>query len=189
MLTPEYKGYEGLFEYDEDTQSFFGNAIAIKDRSAITFNGGSAKEIIKNFQNAVDKHLESLNELENKIGATQLDAEVVTNSIENIKHKLIAVTQGPWRWSDWETSFGSKEASGLENKRVLEYSPNRGASRGSEIHNYDDDCIKILKVEEPLSNDQNAYFIADARQDVETLIAIAEFLLEENKKLKLSQVC
>jgi hypothetical protein len=183
MLTPEYKGYEGIFEYDEDSQSFFGNAIATRYRSLITIEGESPKEVIKNFKKSVDNHLESLAQLQAK-ATEDLEPQAIASIIEDIKYKLAGVTQGPWRWSDWQTDFGTREEEGLENKRVLEYSASRGASRGSEIHERGDEAIKVLGVEEPLDNEQDAYFISDSRQDIQTLLAIAEFLFNENQKLK-----
>jgi hypothetical protein len=88
------------------------------------------------------------------------------------------------RWANWQTDFGSREEEGLENKRVLEYSARRGDSRGSEIHERGEKVIKVLGVEEPLDNEQDAYFITDSRRDIETLVAIAEFLLNENQNLR-----
>lgn len=185
MLTPEYKGYEGIFEYDEDSQSFFGNGIATRYRSLITFEGESPKEVIENFKQAVDKHLESLANLQAK-STEGLDPKSIADLVQDIKYRLTGVTKGPWRWADWNTDFGSREGEGLENKLYLEYSPSRGNSRGSEIMEKGDNCVKILEVEQELNNEQDAYFIADARSDVETLVAIVEFLLVENQKLKSS---
>ncbi len=188
MLISEYKGYEGIFEYDQDSELFFGNAIATRYRSAITFQGETPKEVVKNFQQAVDKHLSLLSKQQDNVANSQsLNPQTIASTIEDIKYKLAGVTQGPWRWADWQTDFGSREEEGLENKRDLEYSPSRGDSRGSEIHERGDKAIKVLKVEEPLDNEQDAYFIADSRRDIETLVAIAEFLLNENQKLKAKQ--
>jgi predicted RNase H-like HicB family nuclease len=185
MLISEYKGYEGIFEYDQDSESFFGNAVATRYRSAITFQGETPKEAVKNFQEAVDKHLDLLSKQQKNVADSQdLNPQAIASIIEDIKYKLAGVTQGPWRWANWETNFGSREEEGLENKRVLEYSASRGDSRGSEIHEIGDEAIKVLEVEEPLDNEQDAYFIVDSRRDIETLVVIAEFLLNENQKLK-----
>lgn len=53
--TMEYKGYIGNFEISEDDGLFHGKVMGI--RSLISYEGTTAKALIKNFQYAVDDYL------------------------------------------------------------------------------------------------------------------------------------
>ena len=61
--TMEYKGYVGNVEFSEEDEVFFGKVIGI--RSLISYEGATAKELIKDFHDAVDDYL-SLCEAEGK---------------------------------------------------------------------------------------------------------------------------
>lgn len=61
--TMEYKGYVGNVEFSEEDEVFFGKVIGI--RSLISYEGETAKELIKDFHDAVDDYL-SLCEAEGK---------------------------------------------------------------------------------------------------------------------------
>ena len=50
--TMEYKGYVGNVEFSEEDEVFFGKVIGI--RSLISYEGATAKELIKDFHDAVD---------------------------------------------------------------------------------------------------------------------------------------
>ena len=53
--TMEYKGYVGNVEFSEEDEVFFGKVIGI--RSLISYEGATAKELIKDFHDAVDDYL------------------------------------------------------------------------------------------------------------------------------------
>ena len=53
--TMEYKGYVGNVEFSEEEEVFFGKVIGI--RSLISYEGATAKELIKDFHDAVDDYL------------------------------------------------------------------------------------------------------------------------------------
>ena len=61
--TMEYKGYVGNVEFSEEDEVFFGKVIGI--RSLISYEGATAKELIKDFHDAVDDYL-ALCEAEDK---------------------------------------------------------------------------------------------------------------------------
>ena len=54
--TMEYKGYIGSVEFSETDEVFFGKVQGI--RSLISYEGTNAKELIKDFREAVDDYLE-----------------------------------------------------------------------------------------------------------------------------------
>ena len=53
--TMEYKGYVGNVEFSEKDEVFFGKVIGIK--SLVSYEGATAKELIKDFHDAVDDYL------------------------------------------------------------------------------------------------------------------------------------
>lgn len=52
----EYRGYTGVFEYDEDYECFSGHVIDTRD--GINFEGGSVSELKESMRRAVDDYLE-----------------------------------------------------------------------------------------------------------------------------------
>ncbi|WP_420442041.1 type II toxin-antitoxin system HicB family antitoxin [Candidatus Palauibacter sp.] len=52
----EYKGYTGVFEYDEDYEFFSGRVIDTRD--GINFEGRSVSELKVSMRRAVDDYLE-----------------------------------------------------------------------------------------------------------------------------------
>ncbi len=61
--TMEYKGYVGNVEFSEEDEVFYGKVIGI--RSLVSYEGATAKELIKDFHDAVDDYL-ALCELEGR---------------------------------------------------------------------------------------------------------------------------
>ena len=59
--TIEYKGYISTLEYSSDDKCFFGKLEMIDD--LVTFEAISAKELEKNFHQAVDEYLETCKQL------------------------------------------------------------------------------------------------------------------------------
>ncbi|HIP02575.1 MAG TPA: type II toxin-antitoxin system HicB family antitoxin [Campylobacterales bacterium] len=59
--TIEYKGYISTLEYSSDDKCFFGKLEMIDD--LVTFEATSAKELEKNFHQAVDEYLETCKQL------------------------------------------------------------------------------------------------------------------------------
>ncbi len=53
--TMEYQGYIGSIEISEDAGMFYGKVLGI--RSLISYEGTTAKTLIKNFHEAVDDYL------------------------------------------------------------------------------------------------------------------------------------
>ena len=50
-----YKGYEGRFEYDPDTDYFYGSVLHIK--GVITFQGRSIEELNHTLADSVEEYL------------------------------------------------------------------------------------------------------------------------------------
>lgn len=54
--TIEYKGYIGSVEFSQEDELFFGKVEGI--RSLITYEGKNAKELLKDFKEAIDDYLD-----------------------------------------------------------------------------------------------------------------------------------
>jgi predicted HicB family RNase H-like nuclease len=52
----QYKGYIGRVEFDDETAVFHGEVINTRD--VITFQGRTATELEKSFQDSIDDYLE-----------------------------------------------------------------------------------------------------------------------------------
>ncbi len=52
----EYKGYTGVFEYDEEYRFFAGHVVNARD--GINFEGRSLAELEKSMRTAIDDYLE-----------------------------------------------------------------------------------------------------------------------------------
>ena len=51
----EYKGYVGVFEFDEENNLFYGKVSHIED--LVTFQGKSVKEVKEAFEDAVNGYI------------------------------------------------------------------------------------------------------------------------------------
>jgi predicted HicB family RNase H-like nuclease len=51
----EYKGYQGVVEFDYDANIFFGEVADLRD--VITFQGTSVKELEQSFKDSIDEYL------------------------------------------------------------------------------------------------------------------------------------
>ena len=51
----KYKGYVGKIEYDDESETFHGEAIGLRD--VVTFRGTSVKELQKSFRESIDDYL------------------------------------------------------------------------------------------------------------------------------------
>lgn len=51
----EYKGYIGVFEFEEESQLFQGKVVNIDD--LVTFQGKSIAQVKEAFENAVDEYM------------------------------------------------------------------------------------------------------------------------------------
>jgi predicted HicB family RNase H-like nuclease len=51
----EYKGYIGIFEFDEEKNLFYGKVSHIED--LVTFQGKSVKEVKEAFEDAVSEYI------------------------------------------------------------------------------------------------------------------------------------
>lgn len=58
----EYKGYQGVVEFDYDANIFFGEVVDLRD--VITFQGRSVKELEQSFKDSIDEYLSFCEELE-----------------------------------------------------------------------------------------------------------------------------
>ena len=57
----EYKGYQGVVEFDYEADIFFGEVIGLRD--VITFEGKSVDELEQSFRESVDEYLKYCAEL------------------------------------------------------------------------------------------------------------------------------
>lgn len=181
MLTPIYKGFQGVFDYDPENQNFFGTVRKVG--TTLTFIGETPKQTIKEFEKTVDDYLEFCQGLETKAARGEdLDIKDIKALVNEIRERLVEVTPGPWRWGDWDTYYGAMEPSDLNKRRNLEFIESLGNSQGPIVRErvYDRKTIEILKIEDPIENERDAVFICNARQDVETLIGIIDFLLDKH---------
>ena len=55
MAVMQYKGYLGVFEFDEDAETFHGRVVNTRD--VITFEGRSAKELRRALADSVEDYL------------------------------------------------------------------------------------------------------------------------------------
>ena len=53
-----YKGYTGSIEYSEEDNSFYGMVLGLR-KDGISFEGNTADELKKDFEEAVDYYLDS----------------------------------------------------------------------------------------------------------------------------------
>ncbi len=58
----EYKGYQGIVEFDYDAGIFFGEIIDLRD--VITFQGTSTEELEQSFRDSIDEYLKFCVELD-----------------------------------------------------------------------------------------------------------------------------
>ena len=58
--TMEYKGYIGSVEFSQEDFVFFGKVLGI--RSLISYQGATAKELVEDFQGAIDEYLDICSE-------------------------------------------------------------------------------------------------------------------------------
>ena len=58
----EYKGYQGIVEFDYDAEIFFGEVIGLRD--VITFQGKSTEELEQSFGDSIDEYLKFCAELD-----------------------------------------------------------------------------------------------------------------------------
>ena len=54
--TMEYKGYVGSVEFSEEDALFFGKVLGV--RALISYEGENARDLVEDFQSAVDDYLE-----------------------------------------------------------------------------------------------------------------------------------
>ncbi len=54
--TIQYKGYVGSVEFSQEDRVFYGKVLGV--RALISYEGTTAKELMKDFQEAVDAYLE-----------------------------------------------------------------------------------------------------------------------------------
>lgn len=54
----KYKGYTGSVSFDAEDNSFYGKVLGLR-RDGILFEGSSADEIRKDFEESIDEYLES----------------------------------------------------------------------------------------------------------------------------------
>lgn len=85
-----------------------------------------------------------------------------------IEERANAATPGPWRWSNWLTTFGHIEEGDPSQWRTLETFEGGETPR---VHLREHDPKSILTVEDPVEHDGNRRFIAHARTDVPALVA------------------
>lgn len=57
----EYKGYQGVVEFDCEADVFFGEVVGLRD--VITFEGRSVEELERSFRDSVDEYLKFCHEL------------------------------------------------------------------------------------------------------------------------------
>ena len=51
----EYKGYTGSVEFSPEDALFYGKVMGV--RALISYEGGTARELLDDFRNAVDEYL------------------------------------------------------------------------------------------------------------------------------------
>ena len=57
-----YKGYTGSVEYDEEANSFYGMVLGLH-RDGIIYEGDSAEELKKDFEESIEDYLTHCNEI------------------------------------------------------------------------------------------------------------------------------
>lgn len=180
MITPQYKGYTGVFDYDPSTQSYFGNATT----QLLTFRGKTPTEAITGFQKAVDDYIFYCEDARAKIvSSSTTNVEDIKQLAEDIRMRLKDTTPAPWRWACWNTYYGEREPENILDRLVLEHSPLTG-SQEAVVVEPDGESVKVLHLEESMQREGDAKFIAASRRDIEVLLGAVEVLLKENARLQ-----
>ncbi len=86
--------------------------------------------------------------------------------LDAIRKRCKAATPGPWRWADWDATFGTQEST----RCVLEHSQTHGATERAVVRLGTDECESVLRAEDNDINDGDKRFIAHARTDIPALL-------------------
>ena len=54
----EYKGYFGTIEYSPEDNCLYGKVLGIPKNLAITYEGDTATDLVRDFRNGIDSYLE-----------------------------------------------------------------------------------------------------------------------------------
>lgn len=91
-----------------------------------------------------------------------------------------AATPGPWRWGDWRAEFGLIES---EFRLTLERNRLHGSAAHAVRRDRDDDCVRVLKVEDEIAP-SDAAFISAAREGWTVALDECERLRAEVAKFR-----
>lgn len=80
--------------------------------------------------------------------------------LDHLETLARAATPGPWRWGDWDATFGTAELP--ERMLVLEFNPTRRADQAPCVRLRGDGARMVLRLEEPVQFESNAAYIAAA---------------------------
>ena len=87
-------------------------------------------------------------------------------------------TEGPWRWGQWATEYGSREPEDMRERTTLERST--AAQADAYIRERDDDCELVLQLEDETEHTQDQRFMAASRTLVPQL---ARLVLEQQDEI------
>ena len=85
-----------------------------------------------------------------------------------------ASTPRPWRWADWEASFGTYEDP--DRMIYLEHSPKHGSDPSPVLRERGDASQLVFRLEDSMDNDADRQFILDACNSHDKLLRYEEAL-------------
>ncbi len=111
---------------------------------------------------------------DNSVPATEREAELkprigILVNIDQIRADLGKITQWPWRWGDWDTTFGEREPIDFSGRNVLEHNP-RLFQACAGVRRRDDACERVLRVEDGEISIADRYFLMHAPEYVAFLL-------------------
>ena len=91
----EYRGYTGVFEYDEEYEFFSGHVVDTRD--GINFEGSSVDELKESMRRAVDDYLEFCEET-GRVPSKPFSGRILVR-IDPELHRRLAASAGRHRMS------------------------------------------------------------------------------------------
>lgn len=102
---------------------------------------------------------------------TTADLDAMLRELERMEK---AATPGPWRWSNWSTSFGD-----MEDEPRLDLEANAGGGDGAEIARRDGpEAVLVMSLDEPPDNRADLALVKNARNALPVLLELARLACE-----------
>lgn len=100
--------------------------------------------------------------------------------LEDIRKRMEGTTPSPWRWGDWSTNFYSKEPFDIEDRMTLEHAPHY-KQHEADVRIPNDTGVRVLALDEPMTNIRDAEFISHAKEDIISLLSLIDKYKSESE--------